>query len=1267
MVAGALGHASAAAMVGAADLKEEDAEEAEARLHGGGDIAPQPRAHSLELQREVIHILKNLETGMATAATSAALLKQLCAREAGGFQKVLAMCVDVMLACMEVAGQAASSSSLADTLVGTVVEVAQCKVREGGSPAALHVLCHVVQRLGGMDSDRSLRSKHARVFGARLLGRLLSSLHTSSQEAAPSAAPTGDSIRVEALEEPSSPPSRKQPLPAEVQLPCERVLCEQLARDRGPAIRLAAVAGLVALQTPKAQKALAWLAATDVSTIVRMDALAGLARCNWRGDSCDAGAVVPAAPVAGVTLLAPLPASRVLDVVPAVRQCFYTGAFRTTPEASSGGDVARMLRAGLADVSPAVRGACQQMLLSWLDQRGGGMDALLWLLDLVEVEANEDVAEAVVQALLLQAVWRPVLQGMATTLPAKEPSQALQRLLVWRVVFVATAADDPAEQVGRSMAPLLLSHLQSCLDGGCAPFELRQVLLALASAGPALHHQCCRPDAGAHAAGQDCGRAACPVFAIMRRVLLEAEVGGACALSQLAPLQLALLAMHQAAQCCPILRRRSSRPGPGKRFLEVVGSILAALRAPLKVPDEQPGYDALADRFDDLSADFVESDGQQMSEELQNTSVALGAVTLRALAIMAGALQLVGGSSVGTDSFEDYDPDGLREVWLRPTLERTDVLGDGCKEWATIRALAIRTWALQASLCLEDAVAHWDFFSLVLQKYAPVVGIHGDVDDSQAAPRCRAFGCGSRASGSSRRCLGCFNGTSAEAHVVESCVLFLADTMLKLHRSAATDALEPESCPQYGQQLFDTFAHLLGLPTAAPEATQVRLPSCLRHTVAEGLCTLLLFGAFLPATPAAPAAALGSGLPLPGTLPGGARWALTWLLVEAFHLPLPAALGLRAGEPAATEEEVGEAAHRGRLLRFFGSMSEVSDAHALLLAAACEGILATRLWRLAVPVQLGSHRRWCALQLPRLLRLLSRQLVAAAANVASVAAMGITGTGGSWADGCDAASSSSNMVVQAWLQAIWRPLALACLELSPREPLATCQMLTEALLAALAAVEAASESCSRGSADADPWARGPLLAEVAHVLRLIVARWGCSGGAADPDAPPAAAGGAAPQPAAEPATAAAAPPIATPLLRLANRFALAAGAAADGEETAEHWTRARKEAEERRQGLMATFEELGVDTVSMVQAAREVMYARLGRAGEDEAEVTTSAALPGPRPAAPRPRHATTSASQRKRGPLYPVSDDDSDAPPSPKRALVACTARGTKHSRLGG
>lgn len=234
-------------------------------------------------------------------------------------------------------------------------------------------------------------------------------------------------------------------------------------------------------------------------------------------------------------------------------------------------------------------------------------------------------------------------------------------------------------------------------------------------------------------------------------------------------------------------------------------------------------------------------------------------------------------------------------------------------------------------------------------------------------------------------------------------------------------------------------------------------------------------------------------------------------------------------------------------------------------------------------------------------------------------------------------------MVNVWLECMWRPLALVCLETEQAQT-QTRQLLAEALMATLAAIEVAGESRTPFAAAVE-WPAA--LAEVTHVLSLIMASWGWrvrlgSKVAATQDGAPDDPTNAATS--ADPASLGHSMENAkTPLLKLAARFSRSVHTAPLlCSRTAERWPQVQVLARRRRQMLCRAFTDLGVDTRGIVEAATEAVRVRPSRAflsGSAKKRRRLSQI------ATPRRARRRLSKMANKRRRKKDISDDDSDVP----------------------
>lgn len=489
------------------------------------------------------------------------------------------------------------------------------------------------------------------------------------------------------------------------------------------------------------------------------------------------------------------------------------------------------------------------------------------------------------------------------------------------------------------------------------------------------------------------------------------------------------------------------------RLATCVSDILSKLSALLN-----NGDCACGPRFDELLTAARQLNGQPREDDF-DTLVTVGdevvALQLRALSIIEEALLQSSMTSSLQGSLATFNGGAFLDDWLCPALVLADAAEPvlGTAGWPSLRALAVRCLALHASAEPTITTSHWPFFVTVLSRYVPVVG---------TLP------------------LGSEAAASAEV-IVETCVFFLSDVLLLLQSAAVT-----ESCLDGGHcatQLFEALAQILNPSTvvvaacggedigggdvAAPTAEQQRrLPGGIRRRLSERLCTTLLYGgawAGQDELSEDPVSVLGLH-DQPQLC-----WLLTWLLLEAFCQPPPPATPPARGTTGAEQwlDEASEkAAYRGKLMCFFELLLRASPVHAELAVVACEVFLSTGIWHLCTLAPLGTGlRTWRLIQMPRLVRLVSRLLgVAAGATLAKGAA------------------------ARLWLEAVWRPLALLCL--GQEHQADAC--LPKALLAALAAVGVSSEAHApqplfAAAECGNPWPQ--LAAEIASTIELIVGCW----------------------------------------------------------------------------------------------------------------------------------------------------------------------------------
>lgn len=252
-----------------------------------------------------------------------------------------------------------------------------------------------------------------------------------------------------------------------------------------------------------------------------------------------------------------------------------------------------------------------------------------------------------------------------------------------------------------------------------------------------------------------------------------------------------------------------------------------------------------------------------------------------------------------------------------------------------------------------------------------------------------------------------------------------------------TDTLvsDQETSGARAHEFFNIVAPLL---SARSRSEERRGPSPkLRRCLINRLCVCHLFGAWqVSETP-------------------GSIWAMTWLAFEAFT---------QQGSPSTDH---GDAVMRSRLLSFFGLLATFSTRHVSSLASAIEGFFSLGMWQvcsISVQGETDDAERSRAASLPVFVSFMSQQLLNSVANTDSL--------------------------VIYWLESLWRPLALACLENAVHEPHSHAEF-PQALTAALMSTSPTkSVQHALHMTFAPESMRAPLVAEVAWVLNRAVELWG---------------------------------------------------------------------------------------------------------------------------------------------------------------------------------
>ncbi|CAK0846812.1 unnamed protein product [Prorocentrum cordatum] len=984
----------------------------------GGDGSP-PR----DVLQEVARVFASCDWESATVANAVPRLVRLNAHFPTAFAEALLQCARVLLASVDARGLwARTSANLVELLAAAAAHAEASRDLEQDPPALGPLLTLVLEVLGGQDAVEAPRDRGTRLRGAELLWRLLAAAPADAGTAGAPAAAAAESVLL------------------------------RLARDRVPQVRAAAALGLALLPSNEATGALALAAARDPSAKIRVTALAQLQMRE--GDLLDHKTLA-------------LLASRAADTSPAVRRRLFAAlapaaALSSQPWAARAESLGRLLSSGLRDCCREVRMECEATMRSWLsaDHSSGGVLALVRSLGATGSPAQEAAAEVALQNLAEWPGWQDVASPLANALLRGAGALEPEEVLVARCAVIRDAADwgVPGDVLG---APVLKRALAAA-DAGHV-FELRQILLVLLSARAAdcagnrqlLHvatavllrapaerdgSDFVQAFAAAPRGRQAGGNASAEIFHLA--VSLARRALGICPGRGVASQRLegefsdAMLVILQVLCGTPAEDGAPQPSQQGPESLEALGCrAQGALRRAREAAGELEALRASRQGLRCVGAPglLVEANAAAAEATAAEVLAELGARLWRVLGIAEAVL-----SHSRRDVCEDFALSLLLEDVLRPALAHAEAAAAhdrGCAQWPRLRTLALRCVALHASMSADTAIQHWPFFVSVLASYVPAV-LSPPPGDSDAA-------------------------LSVE-QVVEQCILFLADALL-VHREDDADVTRRLS------ELLSAMAPLLG----ARHAPRGQGPSSrLRGVLAQRLCTLLLYTS--PGQLCAPGSAEALGLA------GGLRWALAWLLMEAFLRP-PEPPERRSDEAEAEEG----AATRGCLLRFLCLLPRLSGGHLALLAAAAEGFLSLELWRLGALVRVGAGLRCCALSLPRLVRFLGRQIATAAG------------------EGAGTAEERARL----WQQSLWRPLALACLESAAVDSASSAE-LPQALLAALPVnsegADAAAAVGPGSGAGCDvaelAWVpasmRSAFVSEVAWVLNRAVELWGWNSAAA---------------------------------------------------------------------------------------------------------------------------------------------------------------------------
>lgn len=861
----------------------------------------------------------------------------------------------------------------------------------------------------------------------------------------------------------------------------------RMSRDKIPAIRHAAAPGLALMESPAAVDALVRLS-RDVAPKLRLASLAQLQMML---------AAKEAALLGGFASLARL----ALDHCPAVRRRLYT-TLGTLGPLAVGAQLPRLLLWGLRDTCREVSEECNGMLLTWLEQpistsvdgQEGSLSSvsarkhqLFALMELILAQPGpaEAAVEELLRHLLPHAEWSAAAQG------AKFDSDSSAEVLLCGVMFSMDA-----ETWGSVPGATLLSSALRALDAGRFA-DLQQLLLLIlrAELEPHLILQLVsavllRSPAQWQSSSTSVP-SSCPVWEAFPKAKGDAVA------AQMGIFHLAVAVARHAFGIRAGARESFVRKAEG-RFADAMLVILDVLR----------GAQGVEDHVTALGSAAASAQGKAEATASKVSDIR------KALQRQAAARDFVGASRIrGQLSELEQELVSLEtaaaEAYAKLGAHLWHILG--VVEAMLSYSSADLTQHFQMALLANDVLRP----SLVLADMAPP-GAGGISWPSlrALAVRCVALHASMSVDGLEqhwpffisvfKRYVPILLSSSCHANeaVVEHCLAFLSDALNSPFSTHWPDTVREAR----GQELLEAL-----VPLTACSSTPARLRRCL----ATRLCSLLLF--------------LGlSSSPAHG-------WVLSWLLLQAF---------LREPPAPVDDEAMAAAATAGRLLRFFTSLGRLSLEHAGVLAAASLSFLSLELWQMGTCVQV-SGQRWCALPLPRLVSLLSRQLATA----------GQAEGGVGWAHGQQASSE----VLQLWLDGLWRPLALICLD-NAVVSIAYDSELPQALLAAMTAT--ALPGTVAGDLTFVPMQRRPaVVAEIAWVLNRAVELWASWRSATCGELPPG-------------------------LLELRDRLATAANSSKL--EEAPDWPRLYAGADQRRQQLRLSVAKLGVDVAGILSAVAAV-------------------------------------------------------------------------------
>lgn len=931
----------------------------------------------------------------------------------------------------------------------------------------------------------------------------------------------------------------------------------RLCRDKVPLVRLAALGGVAELEPHAALPILTEVAASDSAPKARLVALVQLQ-------------ALQDLPEGSLEVLA----SRSLDKSPVVRCRFFAALTTLGPSVLSRALPSVLLR-GLGDTESEVRGKCECMVRAWLDNAfeafseanqeestsyHGRLSALLsFLRCLLEGSAErhgsadgieaEAAADLILVRLLSRLEWHSVAARIAREMLAAETDLPLEEAFLGRAVlaFGKTAPWAPAEQEAPKLQQnlLLLRRTLQALDAQ-RESELRHMLGVLLQTESGQETS---SESVIHVAMAVLTRAPPPPQLPLTSYRLPRAVGASSWIG-MNLFQMAVLLIRRMMGLCGVQGPVDVRKELEANFARAMAAILKVIWAGTRCAEESernselrisisPRRDAAAAK---VAVDLADLDLPSLADRFKELDTEAGGLA-------HGLAELQSGT------------EPLTEIEASKLQSQIDVMGHTKEEvlgelWQRLsRLLAAAEAALLFSSMVgeeEEEENELDLFLKDALRRALVLTDMMDQWESSCswrtlrtdAVRCIAlFGSQSERKASTywdfflkvlERYLPLVVSPAMDKDklLLESTEALVGHTVSFLTDALLTYAVNEGLAGPWRARSKHLLEQLSPMLTIGPPQPGCGPTPPLRRLLGSRLLSLLLLGGLSE-----------GGL----STQGAVSWVMSWLLLETF-LQTPPPFQRERQEPHVLREQEEAAAHQSCVLRFLSMLSKLSLWHAGKLAFAAESFLSLDLWSLCRPLPVGKSQKWCCLPLTRVVRFLSHHLAVAAAASPAEEATEVAGR---------------------WLEQLWRPLALICIETAALAAIE--RELPQALLAALEVTKAQSSASITGEGpvggigtvitelDFVPdHAKAAFVTEVAWVLNRVVEFW--SPWTSHATACPTRRHGAA---------------ALTPLLLShRERFVLAAGAA---QVPQRDWSAVYQQAEERRTSIRRAVAKLGVD------------------------------------------------------------------------------------------